>query len=89
MAEIAAIKKQREFLTYSLKKLPFVRKVFPSEANFILIKVDEAQAVYHYLLKNGIVIRNRSNLVGLTNCIRISIGAEKDNELLISLLRKY
>lgn len=89
MVEIAAIKKQREFLTYSLKKLSFVSNVFPSEANFILIKVDDAQAVYHYLLKNGIVIRNRSTLVGLTNCIRISIGTEKDNELLISLLRKY
>ena len=61
-----------------LSELPYVTEVFPSQANFILIRVQDAAALYSYLLERGIVVRNRSNDPLLENTIRITIGSESD-----------
>lgn len=79
----------REILSLQLSALPFVKKVFPSEANFILIRVTDADAIYHYLISRGIVVRNRSSIPGCENCLRITIGSQEENQVLITTLMKY
>ncbi|MCH7826904.1 MAG: histidinol-phosphate transaminase [Bacteroidetes bacterium] len=83
------IKKEKAKLKEKLISLPFVEKVFPSDANFLLIKVTNAKKIYEYLINNGIVIRNRSKMHGCDNCLRISVGILEENEKLISTMKKY
>ncbi|QCX54176.1 histidinol-phosphate transaminase [Elizabethkingia sp. JS20170427COW] len=81
------ILKERESLISKLNSLPFVEKIYPSDANFILLKVEDANAVYEYLIQQKIITRNRNTVV--QNCIRISIGNEEENNLLINALKQY
>ncbi len=81
--EIQRIKMQKELLLKELKQVDFVEKVVPSDANFLLIKVDNATKRYQQLIEKGIVVRNRSNQSLCENCLRISIGTEMENEKLI------
>lgn len=77
----------REQLRTSLSALGMVQQVYPSEANFLLVRFDDPVAIYHYLLEQGIVVRNRSNVELCHGCLRITVGSEKDNrELITSLL---
>ena len=71
------------------EKLPFVQKVYPSDANFLLVKMNNAQTVYQYLLSRGIVVRDRSNVKLCDNCLRITVGTEDENTLLIEALADY
>lgn len=80
---------QKEELAAALAKLPFVKKVYPSDANFILIKVTDADAIYQYLADNEIVIRNRSKEVLCDNSLRITIGTPEENKNLITTLKNY
>ncbi len=80
---------QKNILSNELCNFSFVKTVYPSDANFILIKVDEADQLYQYLASNEIVVRNRSNEAGCENCLRISIGTPGENENLLSALKKY
>ena len=73
---------RRKAFSSFLETLPYVSEVFPSEANFVLIKVSDAAALYSYLLERGIVVRNRSSDPLLDNTIRITIGSEKEMETL-------
>lgn len=82
------IKKRSETETY-LKALPYVKEVFPSNANFILIRVGDAAALYDYLLSKGIVVRNRSSEPMLQNTLRITIGSVKEMETLKEALDGY
>ncbi|UUC44532.1 histidinol-phosphate transaminase [Flavobacterium cerinum] len=84
--EIALIKREKESLIKVLLKVDFVKKVYPSDANFVLIKVDNAVLRYNQLLENGIVVRNRSNYPNCKNCLRITIGTEAENQVLITVL---
>jgi len=77
---------QKQYLEKALQKLPFIEKIYPSDANFILIKVDNATERYNELIKKGIVIRNRTNDDLCENCLRITVGTKEENEKLISLL---
>ncbi|MCK5824016.1 MAG: histidinol-phosphate transaminase [Ichthyobacteriaceae bacterium] len=86
--QIKAIKEEREKLNIELLELTFVEKVYPSEANFILIKVDDANKRYDELLAQGIVIRNRSTQYKCENTLRISIGTPDENEILIKAMNK-
>ncbi|MBL4643108.1 MAG: histidinol-phosphate transaminase [Flavobacteriaceae bacterium] len=86
--EIQLIKLQKEVLLKELKQIDFVEEVVPSDANFLLIKVDNPTKRYQQLIEKGIVVRNRSNQPLCENCLRISIGTEKENEQLIKVLRK-
>lgn len=88
-AMITEIKENRDFVMKSLTALPVVKKVYPSEANFILTEVTDANAVYTYLLAKGIVVRNRTSQPGCFNCLRITIGTRSENEKLIQALKDY
>lgn len=85
-AMIFEIVKQREELGYTLMQIPFVQQVYPSDANFLLVKVDDAVGVYNYLKEKGIVIRNRSNVILCNGCLRITVGTEQENRELINAL---
>lgn len=80
---------QRVLLQTGLGRLPFVKKVFPSAANFLLIKVTDAKKLYAYLLKHGIVVRNRSEVKGCEQCLRITVGSAEENEKLLMVLENY
>ncbi len=69
-----------------LAKLPFVVKVYPSDANFLLVKVHDATGIYNYLIEKKIIVRNRSKVHLCEGSLRITIGNEKENELLVEAL---
>ena len=79
---------ERNKLEKKLENFPFVKKVYPSDSNFLLVKVANANNVYKYLLDNGIVVRNRSQIKGCEECLRITIGTPKQNNLLINVLKR-
>jgi len=83
--EIQLIIKEREHLKMALEALPFVEKVYPSGANFLLIKVEEPLRIYNYLKDAGIIIRDQSNKV--KGGLRISIGTPSENAQLIKTLK--
>lgn len=86
---IKTVVQQKEVLVNNLNQLSFVKHIYPTDANFILVKVTDANAVYDYLAQNGIVIRNRTKEMLCENCLRITIGTESENEMLIKTLNKY
>ena len=86
---IKSIVESREKVAQQLTSLSFVQKVFPSDANFLLVRVDDASLLYSMLLKKGIIIRNRSSVRGCYGCVRITIGSEEENKLLIETLKQF
>jgi histidinol-phosphate aminotransferase len=80
---------QREQLALELTQLPLVNKVYPSDANFLLVKMADAKAVYRYLLEDGIVVRDRSKVELCEGCLRITVGTELENKKLIGVLKAY
>ena len=87
--EVAEIKAQRSVVAEALARLSFVEKVYPSDANFLLVKVEDADAVYDYLIADGIIVRNRNRVKGCQGCLRITIGVESENDKLINSLKRY
>lgn len=84
--QVSSILREREKLANALASCFFVKKIYPSDANFILIKVDDANKRYDELLRHGIVIRNRTTQLGCENCLRISVGTPAENKQLLTLL---
>jgi histidinol-phosphate aminotransferase len=87
-SEIESIIKQREVLLKVLLNINFVVKIYPTEANFILIKVDDANKRYDELIAKGIVIRNRTTQPLCDNCLRLTVGTEQENMKLIEVLKQ-
>lgn len=85
-SEIEAIVRHREYLLKVLLDIKYVEKIYPTEANFILIKVDDANKRYDDLIAKGIVIRNRTTQPLCDNCLRLTIGTEEENKKLIEAL---
>ena len=85
---ISIVLNQRNLLVSCLEKLDFVKKIYKSDANFLLVKVDNADLRYNQLLENGIVVRNRSNQPLCQNCLRITIGTKNENTSLIKTLNE-
>ena len=85
---ISIVLDQRNLLVSCLEKLDFVEKIYKSDANFLLVKVDNADLRYNQLLENGIVVRNRSNQTLCQNCLRITIGTKNENTSLIKTLNE-
>ena len=81
--------KEREVLTKNLAQLPFVQKIYPSDANFILVRVNDANRVYNYLRDKGIIVRNRNNVILCEGCVRITVGTEKENNEMVEVLKSY
>ena len=86
---IKEIVAMREELAKVFEQMPLVEKVFPSDANFLLVKVGDAVDIYEYLLKEGIVVRDRSKVQLCDQCLRITIGTEQENTLLVDSLISY
>jgi histidinol-phosphate aminotransferase len=80
---------EKNALEKSLAAFPFVEKVHASDANFLLVKVLDADKLYQYLAANEIVVRNRSREVHCAGCLRITVGTPQENLQLINLLKKY
>ncbi len=86
---IALITKQRVALSDALKGLEIVEKIYPSDANFLLVKVADAAATYQFLLDEKIVVRDRSNVTMCEGCLRITVGTPDENARLIAALKKF
>lgn len=80
---------QREWLITKLKDFSFVETIYPSDANFILIRVNSAERLYNHLASNEVIVRNRSKEVHCENCLRITVGTPGENTRLIELFKNY
>ena len=87
--KVTEIVEQRGVVAEKLAQMPFVGKVYPSDANFVLTKVDDADAIYEHLIADGIIVRNRNRVRGCEGCLRITIGTKEENEKLIKSLERY
>jgi histidinol-phosphate aminotransferase len=79
----------REDLVRVLGSFPFVQKVYPSDANFILVKTKDARELYDYLSQEGIVVRDRSKVILCEGCLRITVGTPEENQKLIQSIKKF
>lgn len=80
--------KERDWLVNELVQLPVVKKVFPSDANFVLVRMTDANSIYEQLKSKGIIVRNRSNVILCEDCLRITVGTGKENQELIRSLKE-
>ena len=87
--EVSTIVNERDRLNAVLPRFPFVKKVFPSDANFLLARVDNADDLYNYLLEKGIIVRNRNKVPGCKNCLRLTVGLPAENDALLNALEQY
>lgn len=87
--EVAQIIACRHVLADELKQLRCVQRVYRSDANFLLVRVGDADRLYDYLLAHGIVVRNRNRVPGCSGCLRLTVGTPEENELLIKTLKEY
>ncbi len=79
----------RDYLMNELAFIPLVQKVYPSDANYILFRVQDANALYAYLIQHKIIVRNRDSAPLLKGCLRVSVGTEAENQRFISVLKQY
>lgn len=86
---IEGIVTERELLANALSQLEIVQQVHTSDANFLLVQMEDANAVYDFLKSKGTVVRNRSNVLLCEGCLRITIGTEKENKELLSQLQEF
>lgn len=80
---------QRNQLSKALSQVEMVQKIHPSDANFLLVQMPDANKVYNFLLEKGIVVRDRSKVTLCEGCLRITVGTEAENNKLISALKDY
>lgn len=85
---VAAIIQERQWLSSALETLPCIEHVYPSDANFLLVRCRDANALYQNLVSKGIIVRNRSSEPRLQNCLRITVGTRAENELLLGALKE-
>ena len=83
------IRSERDHMLPALNELPCCKCVYPTSANFVLMKVTDALKIYQYLVQQGIVVRNRHNVQICENCLRITIGTRDENCELLKALRNY
>jgi histidinol-phosphate aminotransferase len=79
----------RDALSTVFKSMPTVQEVYPSDANFLLVKIKDARKVYEFLLTKGIVLRDRSNVQLCDDCLRITVGSEQDNTILVEAMQDW
>ena len=85
--EIEIIKLERSVLIDKLKEIAIINKIYPSDANFLLVEVDDANKRYDELIAKGIVVRNRSNQTHCYNCLRFTVGTPEENRELVNALK--
>lgn len=87
--QVRIILTERTRMIDAFRLLPICEKVFPTDANFFLARMSDAQAIYDYLVDKGIIVRNRTRITLCQNCLRITIGTKTENNELLSALRQY
>lgn len=87
--EIQNIISERSLLINALKSITWIDTIYPTQANFVLVKVDDATNRYNQLVEKGIVVRNRTNQPLCENCLRFTVGTSDENEKLIAVLKKF
>ena len=92
-SEVAAwvelLKANRQWLIEALGSLRCVKHIHPTDANFVLVRVSDADAIYDYLRAGGIIVRNRNRVEKCIGCLRITVGTAEENEILINALKEY
>ncbi len=86
---LQVIQQERIRLVEQFQELPLIQKVYPSDANFVLVQVPDANDLYQFLLEKGVVVRNRTNQTGCEGCLRITIGTPIENNHLLKSLKEY
>ncbi len=87
--EVGVLVNERDRLESVLPRYAFIRKVFPSDANFLLVRVEDADGLYNYLLAKGIIVRNRTRVPGCAGCLRLTVGLPEENDALLRALDNY
>lgn len=87
--QIAETVAERERMAKALLQLRSVRRVYPSDANFLLVEVDDADAMYDYLAAHGIIVRNRTRVPGCAGCLRITVGLPEENDRVLKTIDEY
>lgn len=88
-AHVVTLLEQRELLKQQLAALPCVKKIHPTDANFVLVETVDADGIYNYLLDQGVVVRNRNRVEMCLGCLRITVGLPEENLTLINCLKNY
>ena len=86
--QVEVILAERARLAQALTQAPFGFMVYPSEANFLLVRVGDADGLYAALVRQGIIVRNRNRVQKCQGCLRITIGLPAENDLLLEAIRK-
>jgi histidinol-phosphate aminotransferase len=86
---VGLILRERNKLTEQISQLDFVKHIFPSDANFILIKVYEPRKVYDYLVDQQVIVRDRSRVTLCEGCLRITVGSPDENKLFVGAMKQY
>jgi histidinol-phosphate aminotransferase len=86
---VKAILEEREKLVVEFGKIPCITQIYPSDANFILVKTTDAEKIYDYLVKNSVIVRNRSKVALCDDCLRITVGTPAENQVLTQQLASY
>ena len=86
---VTMLLQERRRLMEAFQLLPICEEVFPTDANFFLARMTDAQAIYDYLVERGIIVRNRSRISLCENCLRVTIGTKNENNELLAALRQY
>ena len=86
---VKKLNQNRELLISELEKLSIVTKIFPSDANFLLIKFTEAKNIFDFLINQKVIVRDRSKVVLCDDSLRISVGTDEENHILLNLLKQY
>ena len=86
---VRVLLQERTIMMQAFAMLPICEKVYPTEANFFLAKMNDATRIYNYLVDQGIIVRNRTRVQLCQNCLRITIGTKTENSELLAALRQY
>lgn len=87
--QVKEIVSERGRVAAALQSLPCVLKIYPSQANFLLVKVTDADALYDRLVSRGVIVRNRNKVKGCTGCLRITIGLKEENDTMLDALKNF
>lgn len=85
---VKALLMERKSLIDALQALPLVKKIYPTDANFVLVKVDDANKIYKQLVDKGIIVRNRNTVTLCEGCLRITVGTPSENKQLLTALQQ-
>lgn len=86
---VKILKEERGYLESEFARLPCTVHIFPSNANFFLVRVTDAMKIYNYLVGEGIIVRNRHTVSLCGNCLRVTVGTRVENDKLLDALRHY